>query len=128
MAATSRRTVKRALVALAVAGLAVAWYLFRPELLFITKTVDEALPQAPQSAATTTSAGPTALAQGTFRGLAHDTKGAATVYRLADGTRLLRLTDFETSNGPDVRVYLVAAAGAKDETTVENAGFVVWDR
>lgn len=124
MAATLRRPVKRVIVALAVVALAAAWYLFRPELLFITRTVDEALPEAPPIAASTAAAGPTALARGTFRGLAHETKGAATIYRLANGTRVLRFTDFETSNGPDVRVYLVAAADANDEATVKKAGFV----
>jgi hypothetical protein len=43
---------------------------------------------------------------------------------LADGKRVLRFTNFETSNGPDVRVYLVAADDAKDSDTVKKAGFV----
>jgi hypothetical protein len=34
------------------------------------------------------------------------------------------LTNFETSNGPDVRVYLVAAEDAKDNETVKKAGFI----
>ena len=42
----------------------------------------------------------------------------------ADGRRVLRLTDFATSNGPDVRVYLVAAPDAADNETVTKAGFV----
>jgi hypothetical protein len=46
------------------------------------------------------------------------------VFQLADGKKTLRLTDFETSNGPDVHVYLVAAADAKDNDSVKNAGFV----
>jgi hypothetical protein len=46
------------------------------------------------------------------------------VHRVADGKRVLRLTDFATSNGPDVRVYLVAAADASDDKTVKQAGFV----
>src|SRR5207244_13360317 len=71
-----------------------------------------------------TSNKPTVLAQGDFRGLAHETKGVAAVYQLADGKRLLRLTNFETSNGPDVHVYLVAAEVAKDNATVKQAGFI----
>ena len=35
--------------------------------------------------------------------------GTAAIYRLADGGRILRFTNFKTSNGPDVHVYLVAA-------------------
>jgi hypothetical protein len=34
------------------------------------------------------------------------------------------LTEFATSNGPDVRVYLVASPDAKDNETVTKAGFV----
>ena len=37
---------------------------------------------------------------------------------------MLRLTNFKTSNGPDVHVYLVAAPDAKDDATVKNAGFI----
>jgi hypothetical protein len=36
----------------------------------------------------------------------------------------VRLTAFETSNGPDVRVYLVAAHDASDNETVTRAGFI----
>ena len=43
---------------------------------------------------------------------------------LADGRQVLRLTDFETSNGPDVHVYLIAAEDAKDNETVTRAGFI----
>ena len=43
---------------------------------------------------------------------------------LDDGSRILRLTDFTTSNGPDVRVYLVAASDANDNDTVKRSGFV----
>jgi hypothetical protein len=43
---------------------------------------------------------------------------------MGDGTRILRLTSFSTSNGPDVHVYVVAADDAKDVVTVEKAGFV----
>ena len=64
------------------------------------------------------------LAKGDFRGLAHETKGAATVHQLADGKRILRLSNFETSNGPDVHVYLVAAEMANDNATVTQAGFI----
>jgi hypothetical protein len=51
-------------------------------------------------------------------------KGTATVYRLADGKRVLRLTDFETENGPDLHVRLIAADDAKDTTSVAKAEFV----
>jgi len=67
---------------------------------------------------------PTALFTGKFRGIAHKTDGNASIYKTADGKRVLRLTGFETSNGPDVHVYLVAAKDAKDSDTVKSAGFI----
>jgi hypothetical protein len=36
----------------------------------------------------------------------------------------VRLIEFETANGPDVRVYLVATNDASDNETVTRAGFV----
>jgi hypothetical protein len=64
------------------------------------------------------------LASGTFHSVAHETHGTATLLRLADGSRILRLTEFTTSNGPDVRVYLVAASDASDNASVKRAGFI----
>jgi len=104
-----------ALVVLVVAG-AGAWYAFRPERLFINNKVNEQFPTA--------SASTNKLVSGQFHSGAHETKGTATVFQLADGKKTLRLTDFATSNGPDVHVYLVAAADAKDNDTVKNVGFV----
>ena len=49
-----------------------------------------------------------ALYTGKFHGKVHQTEGRATVYQQADGKLLLRLTNFKTSNGPDVHVVLVA--------------------
>jgi hypothetical protein len=105
--------------------LIVGWYLFRPELLFVNQTINEALPTV---AASTSPAGaaaqPTTLATGMFHSGAHETRGTATIHQLDDGKRLLRLSGFETSNGPDVHVYLVAADDASDNETVTNAGFI----
>lgn len=106
------------LAVLVIVGLG-AWYAFRPERLFINQRVNEQFPTA--SAAEKT---PVKLASGQFHNGAHDTKGMAAIFQLGDGKRTLRLTDFATSNGPDVRVYLVAAADAKDNDTVKSAGFV----
>jgi hypothetical protein len=61
---------------------------------------------------------------GRFHSNAHETKGVATIYRLDDGHRALRLTEFSTSNGPDVRVYLVAASDVQKEDAAKRAGFV----
>jgi Electron transfer DM13 len=48
-----------------------------------------------------------ALARGAFTSGEHETSGTATVVRLATGNRVLTLTGFSTSPGPDLRVYLV---------------------
>ena len=68
--------------------------------------------------------GPAQLASGRFHSNAHTTNGLATSYRLPDGGRVLRLTQFATSNGPDVRVYLVAAGDVQGEAAAKQAGFV----
>lgn len=91
----------------------VAWYLFRPERLFVNRTVAEALPALA-----------TPLLRGMFHSNAHETKGDAVIYRLADGQLVLRFMGFETSNGPDVQVYLVAAPDVNDDRTVPLVGFV----
>jgi hypothetical protein len=98
---------------IAVAG---AWFAFRPDRIFINQKVNEQFPTA--------SAANSQLAAGQFHSGAHETKGMATVFQLADGKKTLRLTNFATSNGPDVHVYLVAAEDAKDNAAVTNAGFV----
>jgi hypothetical protein len=105
----------------AVAIIAVAWYAFRPELLFVDEKVSEALPPANASSRAKSDR---ILARGEFRGIAHETAGSATVHELADGRRILRLTGFSTSNGPDVRVLLVASPDAEDSETVKSAGYV----
>jgi Electron transfer DM13 len=98
--------------------LLVAWYVFRPERLVVNQRVDEAMPEATSGS----SAQP--LESGKFYSILHPTQGTATIYQMADGSRVLRLTSFSTSNGPDVHVYVVAADDAKDAATVEKAGFV----
>jgi Electron transfer DM13 len=96
----------------------VAWYAFRPERLVVNQRVDEAMPGA-QGASS-----PQPLESGRFYSILHPTQGTATIYQMGDGGRVLRLTSFSTSNGPDVHVYMVASEDAKDAATVEKAGFV----
>jgi Electron transfer DM13 len=110
-------------IGLAVVG-GLGWYAFRPELLLVRKSVNEGLPVAAAQSAGRSGESASVLVKGEFKSVAHDTKGSARIYRLADGKRVLRLTDFATSNGPDVRVYLVAAPDAVDNETVKRAGFV----
>ena len=63
-----------------------------------------------------------ALYTGKFHGKVHPTEGRATVYQQADGKLLLRLTNFKTSNGPDVHVVLVAFKDASDDANSLKSG------
>jgi len=65
---------------------------------------------------------PKALYTGKFHGKVHQTEGRATVYQQADGKLLLRLTNFKTSNGPDVHVVLVAFKEAGDDANSLKSG------
>ncbi|SRR6266496_2202320 len=91
-----------ALVLIGIPVLGGAWWAFRPEKLFINQKVNEAAPAALSSE-------PEALYTGRLEGKVHQTSGRATIYKSADGKHYLRLTDFTTSNGPDVHVVLVRA-------------------
>jgi len=102
---------------------AVAWYAFRPELLFVNKSVSESFPASVAGNSTDAAANQMQVATGQFKGYAHETQGNAGIYEV-NCARVLRLTNFKTSNGPDVHVYLVAAPDVKDEATVKNAGFI----
>ena len=120
----TRNTRIGGLVGLVAVGV-VAWALFRPELLWVNARVTESAPEAMSSASATSPAlAAGVLASGSFHGVAQKSAGTATIHQLADGRRLLRFTNFETSNGPDVHVYLVAADDAADSAAVTRAGFV----
>ena len=154
---TKRRSI---LVGLAIVAGGLLWYLFRPDALIISKTVNEPFPDSAQAMSSLAASPamahssmangssmmhdsgmaqhsgmmhdsgmahesePARLATGQFHSNAHETKGVATIYRLNDGRRALRLTAFSTSNGPDVRVYLVAASDVQKEDAAKRAGFV----
>lgn len=112
------KTWKKVAIPVAVVAVLAAWYAFRPERLVVNRSVNEAMPTAQSSS----SAQP--LESGRFYSILHPTEGTATIYRMEDGTRVLRFTSFSTSNGPDVHVYMVAADDAKDAAAVQKAGFV----
>jgi hypothetical protein len=97
-ARVSRR--KWILAAIGIPVLVGAWWAFRPEKLFINQKVNEAAPTA-------LAAEPEALYTGRLEGKVHQTNGRATIYKSTDGKQFLRLSDFTTSNGPDVHVLLV---------------------
>ena len=60
--------------------------------------------------------GPRPLSSGGFESRNRYTvTGEATVYELEDGSRTLRLEPFESTNGPDLYVYLTTADHADDD-------------
>jgi hypothetical protein len=78
----------------------------------VNEDVVVAAPQVSTSSPTTASAsvaptGPVQIASGKFTNQAHDTSGLATLIEHPNGDRVVTLTRFKTSPGPDVRVYLV---------------------
>ncbi|MCU1335396.1 MAG: putative secreted protein [Bryobacterales bacterium] len=108
----SRR--KWVVAAAALPVLVVAWWAFRPEKLWINEKVNEPAPF-------TSSLDPQTLYTGRLEGKAHHTSGRATIYKSSDGRQYLRLTDFMTSNGPDVHVLLVRSddKGLDEQDSVE---------
>ncbi|GAA4895575.1 DM13 domain-containing protein [Streptomyces coeruleoprunus] len=116
----TRPVVIGALVLLvAVGGFGLYW--FQPWKLWADETVQEAAPEvtapapvAPASpgapsAEPSAAPGPRTLATGTLISHEHATTGTVRVLRLADGSHVLRLEDLDTSNGPDLRVWLTDA-------------------
>jgi electron transfer DM13 len=88
---------------------------FEPQKLFIDDRVDEAVPVAATRAPSAKPERPArtrasrTLSVAAFRSFEHDTTGRARVIALPDGRRFVRFEDFETSNGPDLKVYLSRA-------------------
>ena len=89
-------------IAIGLPILVAAWLAFRPEKLWINQRVNEPAPFASRSEARP-------IFAGQLEGRAHPTSGRATIYESLGGKRYLRLTDFTTSNGPDVHVVLARA-------------------
>jgi Electron transfer DM13 len=88
------------LAAVGIPLLFAAWWAFRPEKLWVNKRVSEAAPFS-------SSTDPQPLYTGRLEGKAHPTSGRATIYKTPGSKQeYLRLTDFMTSNGPDVHVLL----------------------
>lgn len=110
------RTAGITATAVAVVALAVALPLFQPWRLFTDKVVDEALPGAvPISTQTSSTTPPTfsvapkttqVLLTGKLITHEHKTSGSVAVLELPDGSRVLRIENLDTSDGPDLKVWL----------------------
>jgi len=88
-------------------------YWFQPWKLVTDQKVAEQLTavspptvSAAPGTPTVTPAGPVLLRQGDFITHEHQTSGTVRVVRNADGSRRLELVGLDTSNGPDLRVWL----------------------
>ena len=93
---------KLILAVVAIPVLIGAWWAFRPEKLFINQQVSEAAPSSVGAEAEP-------LYTGKLQSREHPTSGRTTIYTDGGGKKYLRLTDFATSNAPDVHVVLVRA-------------------
>lgn len=131
-AASKRGLLRRPVILVAIVIVAtlsgVGLYLFQPWKVFTSSTVDEALPSvaavtsavpssppapatsgptgAPATSAPPAPPQPSTLASGDFVSQEHETRGKAAVLRLADGSRVLRLTGLASSDGPDLHIWL----------------------
>ena len=106
---------KTLIILIVLVVLVVAWYLFRPEKLLISSTVNEEFPEVAETG------NPKIVYEGNFKPVAHGAEGVATIYDMGEGNRVMRFTDFKVSNGPDVHVWLVAADDPMDSETVKQS-------
>ncbi|MGB7860966.1 MAG: DM13 domain-containing protein [Acidimicrobiia bacterium] len=141
----SRRTWIVVAVLIAVPVIAVGWWLGSP--LFLDTEVNEEFPmsagaevpddmtqeeveiemeKAAEQPATAVEdsmpddGGPTATSRGEFEDFDdfHMGSGTATIYELEDGSHVLRLEDFEVTNGPDLHVLLAPDSNPADRDGV----------
>ncbi|MHA7270266.1 DM13 domain-containing protein [Arthrobacter sp. HLT1-20] len=121
----SRRFVIPVVLLVVIAVAAVGLYLFQPWRIFTSSTVTEGIPSsAPTSVpssipsssssavATTaaaiapTPAAPLELASGELISHEHASSGSVRILQLPDGRRILRFEGLDTSDGPDLKVWL----------------------
>jgi hypothetical protein len=113
-----------AILGLVLVGSAVYW--FAPQRLFLDRKVAESLP-GPSVSISAPPGGEEAktpiraaeLSSGRFRSLEHDTTGLVRIVAIEDGSRFVRLEGLDTSDGPDLRIYLT------DQPLSDDWG--VWD-
>jgi hypothetical protein len=125
----NRRLAIPAAVLLTTVAIAVGLYLFQPWRIFTSSTVSEDVPAV--AAQTSKAAGPSAepsavvprvLVAGELISHEHASSGTVKILELADGSRVLRFEGLDTSDGPDLRVWL------SDAPVIEGAaGWHVFD-
>jgi hypothetical protein len=127
--------------------LGILWYLFSP--LLITQEVNESLPNttsistqensestndlserqgrdATVESTISVEVEPVSLFSGSFEDVdfIHKGMGNAIIYKLADGSQVLRFEDFEVTNGPDLHVILSTHERPRNETETKQEGFI----
>jgi hypothetical protein len=112
--AVRTRPLLSGLLAVGVVLAVVALALFQPWKLVIDDRVDEAAPAAAPAApaapdAPAAPAEPVVIARGELISHEHESSGSVAVLELPDGSRVLRLEDLNTSNGPDLQVWITDA-------------------
>ncbi len=126
----SKRVLIPAVLLVAAMVFAVGLYLFQPWRIFTSSTVTEDIPTAAQT--TTPAPGssvepsavavPREVATGQLISHEHASKGSVKIIEFADGRRILRFEGLDTSDGPDLRVWLT------DAPVIEGtAGWFVFD-
>lgn len=109
-----RRPLVVTLIAAGAALAVVALALFQPWKLVIDDRVDEAAPAAAPATpaapdAPAAPAEPVVIARGELISHEHESSGSVAVLELPDGSRVLRLEDLNTSNGPALQVWITDA-------------------
>jgi hypothetical protein len=113
-------------------GLFLAFGVFGIQTLFYDTEVNEdfgvpapaSAEQGSRRADAAAGSNPVVISSGEFHPVAHPGKGDAIVYRLEDGSHVLRLENLDIFNGPALYVYAVGAQDANDNETVEEADFL----
>jgi len=98
---------KKLLILVLIIILPLLWYLI--SLLFIDKEVNEQLP------ITSETLEQNIILRGNFKGADsfHQVQGTASIVEI-NNKKYLSLTDFESTNGPDLKVYLAKGIDAND--------------
>ena len=141
----SKRTIVIGGLILAIPVLAIAWWLGSP--LFLDTEVSEEFPMSARavvpeemtqeeveaemeeaaeaepvevSDTMPEQSGPAVVTTGDFEDFDsfHQGSGTATIYELEDGSHVLRLENFEVTNGPDLHVLLVPDADPADRDAI----------
>ncbi len=86
-------------------------------------SMDEPMPKPAEADATGEA---TALKSGGFEGVDsfHTGEGDATIYKLPDGSHVLRLAAFRVTNGPDLHLILTPNSNPQGRSDVKQQGYI----